>query len=58
MWKNRNWRKQINGGKILDEYQSRAAAYVENPTLLNRFLNRVQNIWEIRLLAEYPVLRR
>ena len=42
MWKNRNWRKQINGGKILDEYQNRAAVYVENPTLLNRFLNRVQ----------------
>lgn len=42
MWKQRSWRKQINSGKALEQYQSEAIKYMENPTLLSRMLDRAQ----------------
>lgn len=42
MWKQRSWRKQINSGKALEQYQSEAVKYMENPSLLTRMLDRAQ----------------
>lgn len=42
MWKQRSWRKQINSGKALEQYQSEAVKYMENPSLLSRMLDRAQ----------------
>lgn len=42
MWKQRSWRKQINSGKALEQYQSEAIKYMENPNLLSRMLDRAQ----------------
>lgn len=42
MWKNRRWKRQITGGRVLEEYQQRAEKYVSNPTLLSRLLDKTQ----------------
>lgn len=42
MWNKRSWKKQINSGRALEQYQSEAVKYMENPTLLSRMLDRAQ----------------